>query len=65
MTRDARAEAAAVLLAGAADERRDLLDAARQRVEAISDNAERGMQAAVDDLVRRVLSLGDAVGSAS
>ncbi len=65
MTRDARAEAAAVLLDGAADERRDLLVAARQRVEDISDNAERAMQAAVDELVRRVLSLGDAAGSAS
>ncbi|MGA2473475.1 MAG: hypothetical protein ABSG39_08265 [Acidimicrobiales bacterium] len=65
LTRDARAEAAAVLLDGAADERRDLLVAARQRVEDISDNAERAMQAAVDELVRRVLSLGDAAGSAS
>jgi hypothetical protein len=65
ITRDTRAEAAAGLLAGVANERRDLLDAARQRVEAISDQAERGMQPAVDELVRRVLSLGDAAGSAS
>jgi len=65
MTRDARAEAAAVLLAGAADQRRDLLDDGRRRATAISDNAERGMQAAVDELVRRVLAIGTAAGPAS
>ena len=65
ITRDARAEAAADLLAGAADERRDLLDAARRRAAEISDHAERGMQPAVDELVRRVLAVGTATGSAS
>ncbi len=65
MTRDARAEAAAVLLAGAADQRRDLLDDGRRRATAISDNAERGVQVAVDELVRRVLAIGTAAGPAS
>jgi len=65
MTRDARAEAAAVLLAGAADECRDLLNDSRRRATAISDNAERGMQQAVDELVRRVLAIGMTAGPAS
>jgi len=65
ITRDPRAEAAADLLAGAADECRDLLDAARRRAAEISDHAERGMQPAVDELVRRVLAVGTATGSAS
>ena len=65
MTRDARAEAAADQLADGADERRDLLDAARQRVAAIREHAERGMQPAVAELVRRVLAVGDTAGSAS
>lgn len=61
----ARAEAAADQLADVADERRDLLDAARQRVTAIREHAERGMQPAVAELVRRVLAVGDTAGSAS
>lgn len=65
MTRDARAEAAAVLLAGAADERRDLLNDGRRRATAISENAEHGIQPAVDDLVRRVLAVGAAAEPAS
>ncbi len=64
MTRDARAEAAAVLLARAADERRDLLNDGRRRATAISDNAEHGIQPAVDELVRRVLAIGTAAGPA-
>lgn len=64
-TRDARAEAAAVLLAGAADERRDLLNDGRQRATAISENAEHGIQPAVDELVRRVLAIGNAAEPAS
>jgi vacuolar-type H+-ATPase subunit H len=64
-TRDARAEAAAVLLAGAADERRDLLNDGRRRATAISDNAEHGIQPAVDELVRRVLAIGTAAAPAS
>jgi vacuolar-type H+-ATPase subunit H len=64
-TRDARAEAAAVLLAGAADERRDLLNDGRQRATAISENAEHGIQPAVDELVRRVLAIGTATEPAS
>jgi vacuolar-type H+-ATPase subunit H len=65
MTRDARAEAAAVLLAGAADERRDLLNDGRRRATAISDNAEHRIQPAVDELVRRVLAIGTAARPAS
>ena len=65
MTRDARAESAAALLAGAADERRDLLNDSRRRATAISDNAERGLQPAVDELVRRVLAIGMTAGPAS
>ncbi len=65
MTRDARAEAAAVLLAGAADERRDLLNDGRRRATAISDNAEHGIRPAVDELVRRVLAIGAAAGPSS
>ena len=65
MTRDTRAEAAAVLLAGAAGERRDLLNDGRRHATAISDNAEHGIQPAVDELVRRVLAIGTAAGPAS
>ena len=65
MTRDVRAEASADLLAGAAIERRDLVEAARQRAAAIDDHAERGMQPAVDELVRRVLAVGTAAGPTS
>ncbi|HLM97361.1 MAG TPA: hypothetical protein VK283_13675 [Acidimicrobiales bacterium] len=65
MTRDARAEAAAVLLAGAADERRDLLNDGRRRATAISDNAGHGIQPAVDELVRRVLAIATAAGPTS
>ncbi len=64
-TRDARAEAAAELLAGAANERRDLLEAARRRAAAIDDRAERGMQPVVDELVRRVLAIGTSAGPIS
>jgi vacuolar-type H+-ATPase subunit H len=64
-TREVQAEAAADLLAGVANERRDLLDAARQRVAAIGVHAESDMQPAVDDLVRRVLAVGSAAGSTS
>ncbi len=60
VTRDARTEAAADLLAGVANERRDLLDAAGRRAAAIDDRAERDMQPAVDELVRRVLAIGSA-----
>ena len=65
MTRDARAEAAAVLLARAADERRDLLDDGRRRASAIRDTTEHRIQPAVDELVRRVLAIGTAAGPAS
>jgi len=65
MTRDARAEAAAALLVGVADERLDLLNDGRRRATAISDNAEHGTQPAVDELVRRVLAIGTAAGPAS
>lgn len=64
-TRDARDEAAADLLAGAASEGRDLVEAARRRAATIGDRAGRGTQPAVDELVRRVLALGSAPGSAS
>ncbi len=64
MTRDARAEAAAVLLDGAADESRALLGDGRRRATAISEIAEHGIQPAVDELVRRVLAIGTAAGSA-
>ncbi len=63
--RNARAEAAAVLLAGAADECRDLLDEGRRHSMAIRDNAEHGRQPAVDELVRRVLAIGAAAGPGS
>jgi hypothetical protein len=64
-TRDARAEAAEELLARAANERRDLLEAAQRRATAIGDRAERGIQPAVDELVRRVLATGATARSAS
>ncbi len=65
MARDARAEAAAVLLARTADECRDLLNDGRRRASAISDSAERGLQPTVDELVRRVLAIGTTAGPAS
>jgi len=65
MTREARAEAAAEELAGAANQRRDLLEAAQRRAAAIGDRAEHGMEPAVDELVRRVLALGAAAGPSS
>ncbi|HLM94671.1 MAG TPA: hypothetical protein VK283_00065 [Acidimicrobiales bacterium] len=64
-TREARAEAAAELLAGTANERRDLLETARRRAGAIGDRAERGLQPAVDELVRRVLAIGSTARSNS
>ncbi len=56
--RDVRAEAAAELLARAANERRDLLEAAQRRAAVIGDRAELVIQPAVDELVRRVLAIG-------